>query len=140
MLGGAQRVLELSVAYARTREQFGRPIGSFQAIQHRLADMLVAVEGARSATWYAAWAIDEGEPEAHTAACMAKAYSSDAYAKIAGDGIQIHGGLGFTWEQDLHLYYRRAKVSERLFGDASWNRELVARARIDEAEPSQLER
>ena len=131
MLGGAQRVLETSVAFARAREQFGRPIGSFQAIQHKLADMLVAVEGARSATWYATWAVEHGEPDAHAAACMAKAYVSDAYARVTGDGIQIHGGLGFTWEQDLHLYYKRAKVSERLFGDASWNRELVARARID---------
>jgi alkylation response protein AidB-like acyl-CoA dehydrogenase len=131
MLGGAQRVLEMSVAFASAREQFGQPIGSFQAIQHRLADMLLAVEGARSATWYAAWAVGEAEPDAHVAACMAKAFVSDAYAKIAGDGIQIHGGLGFTWEQDLHLYYRRAKVSERLLGDASWNRELVARALID---------
>ncbi|HTY18074.1 MAG TPA: acyl-CoA dehydrogenase [Myxococcota bacterium] len=131
MLGGAQRVLEMSVAFASTREQFGRPIGSFQAIQHRLADMLLAIEGARSATWYAAWAVDAEEPGAHAAACTAKALASDAYVRVTGDGIQIHGGLGFTWEQDLHLYYRRAKVSERLFGDAGWNRELLARARID---------
>jgi alkylation response protein AidB-like acyl-CoA dehydrogenase len=131
MLGGAQRVLEMSIAFAKAREQFGRPIGSFQAIQHRLADMLVAVEGARSATWYATWAVEQGQSDAHAAACMAKAFVSDAYAKIAADGIQIHGGLGFTWDQDLHLYYRRAKVSERWFGDASWNRELVARALID---------
>jgi len=131
MLGGAQRALELSIAYARTREQFGQPIGSFQAIQHRLADMLVAVEGARSATWYAAWAIERGEPDAHLAACMAKAYVSEAYARIAGDAIQIHGGLGFTWEQDVQLYYKRAKLCERLFGDGTANRELVARAAID---------
>jgi alkylation response protein AidB-like acyl-CoA dehydrogenase len=133
MVGAAARVLEASVAYARTREQFGRPIGSFQAIQHRCADMLVALEGARSATWYAAWAVSEGTPEAAEAAAAAKAWTSDACAKIAGDGIQIHGGQGFTWEQDLHLYYRRAKVSERWFGDAVWNRELVARTRIDGA-------
>jgi alkylation response protein AidB-like acyl-CoA dehydrogenase len=130
MLGGAERVLEMSVGYARTREQFGRPIGSFQAIQHRCADMLVALEGAKSATWYAAWALEAGEPDGPLAAAMAKAYVSDAYARIAGDGIQIHGGLGFTWEQDLHLYFRRAKLCERLFGDAAWNRERIAKRLI----------
>jgi alkylation response protein AidB-like acyl-CoA dehydrogenase len=133
MIGGAERVLELSVAYAKTREQFGQPIGSFQAIQHKCADMLVALEAAKSATYLAAWALQQNEADAPVAAAMAKAITSDAFAKIAGDGIQIHGGLGFTWEQDLHLYYKRAKVSERLFGDGAWNRELVARARIDGA-------
>ena len=131
MIGAAERVLELSVAYAKTREQFGQPIGSFQAIQHKCADMLVALEGAKSATYAAAWALQENEPDAAIAAAMAKAFTSDAFAKIAGDGIQIHGGLGFTWDQDLHLYYKRAKVSERLFGDGAWNRELVARALVD---------
>jgi len=131
MIGAAERVLELSVAYAKTREQFGQPIGSFQAIQHKCADMLVALEGAKSATYAAAWALQEDEPNAPVAAAMAKAFTSDAFAKIAGDGIQIHGGLGFTWEQDLHLYYKRAKVSERLFGDGAWNREIVAKALVD---------
>ncbi len=131
MIGAAERVLELSVGYAKTREQFGQPIGSFQAIQHKCADMLVALEGARSATYAAAWALQEDEPDAPVAAAMAKAFTSDAFAKIAGDGIQIHGGLGFTWEQDLHLYYKRAKVSERLFGDGAWNREIVAKALVD---------
>jgi alkylation response protein AidB-like acyl-CoA dehydrogenase len=130
MLGGAERVLEMSVAYARTREQFGKPIGSFQAIQHRCADMFVALEGAKSATWYAAWALEAGEPDGPLAAAMAKAYVSDAYARIAGDGIQIHGGLGFTWEQDLHLYFRRAKLCERFLGDPVWNRERVAKRLI----------
>jgi alkylation response protein AidB-like acyl-CoA dehydrogenase len=129
--GGAQRVLELSVAYARAREQFGRPIGAQQAIQHRCADMLVRVEGARSATWRAAWCFDEDESESHTAACMAKAYASDAYLRVAGDGIQIHGGLGFTWEQDLHLFFKRAALSSVLLGDSAQNRELVARALLD---------
>jgi len=129
--GGAQRVLELSVAYARSREQFGRPIGAQQAIQHRCADMLVRVEGARSATWRAAWCLDEEEPLSHTAACMAKAYTSDAYLRVAGDGIQIHGGLGFTWEQDLHLFFKRAALSSVLLGDSAQNRELVAQALLD---------
>ena len=133
MIGGAERVLELSVAYAKTRAQFGQPIGSFQAIQHKCADMLVALEAAKSATYAAAWALQENEADGPVTAAMAKAITSDAFAKIAGDGIQIHGGVGFTWEQDLHLYYKRAKVSERLFGDGAWNRELVARARIDGA-------
>ncbi len=131
MIGGAERVLELSVAYAKTREQFGQPIGAFQAIQHKCADMLVALEGAKSATYAAAWALQENEPDAPVAAAMAKAFTSDAFAKVAGEGIQIHGGLGFTWDHDLHLYYKRAKVSERLFGDGAWNRELVARALVD---------
>jgi alkylation response protein AidB-like acyl-CoA dehydrogenase len=131
MIGAAERVLELSVAYAKTREQFGQPIGAFQAIQHKCADMLVALEGAKSATYAAAWALQENEVDAPVAAAMAKAFTSDAFAKIAGDGIQIHGGLGFTWEQDLHLYYKRAKSSERLFGNGAWNREVVARALVD---------
>jgi len=129
--GGAQRVLELSVAYARSREQFGRPIGAQQAIQHRCADMLVRVEGARSATWRAAWCLDEEEPLSHSASCMAKAYTSDAFLRVAGDGIQIHGGLGFTWEQDLHLFFKRAALSSVLFGDSTQNRELVARELLD---------
>jgi len=131
MIGAAERVLELSVAYAKTREQFGQPIGAFQAIQHKCADMLVALEGAKSSTYAAAWALQEDEPDAPVAAAMAKAFSSDAFAGIAGEGIQIHGGLGFTWEQDLHLFYKRAKLCERLFGDGAWNREVVARALVD---------
>ena len=128
MTGAASRVLEMSVSFARTREQFGRPIGSFQAIQHKCADMLLQLEGARSATWYAAWTLAEGEPDAHLAACMAKAWCSEAFARVAGDGIQIHGGLGFTWEQDPQLYYKRAKASELFLGDAPWHRQLIARA------------
>jgi alkylation response protein AidB-like acyl-CoA dehydrogenase len=131
MCGGAQQVLELSVAHAKTREQFGRPIGSFQAIAHKCADMFVRVESARSATYYAAWALAAGRRDAHVSACMAKAYCAEAYAKVAGEGIQIHGGLGFTWEQDLHLFYKRAKACEMSLGGVAWTRELVARQLID---------
>lgn len=131
MCGGAQRVLDMSVDYARVREQFGRPIGSFQAIQHKCANMMVQVESARSATYYAAWAVANGVAEAHLAACMAKAYCSDAYRNVSAEGIQIHGGIGFTWEHDMHLYFKRSKGSEATFGDATWNRELVARATLD---------
>ena len=126
MCGGAQRVLEMSVEYAKVREQFGRPIGSFQAIQHKCANMLVEVESSKSATYYAAWAVANGVAEAPLAAAMAKAYCSDAYRHTAGEGIQIHGGIGFTWEHDMHIYFKRAKSSEVTFGDATWNRELVA--------------
>ena len=127
MCGGAQRVLELSVEYAKVREQFGKPIGSFQAIQHRCADMMVRVESCRSATYYAAWAVANGAEDASLASAMAKAYCSDAYRIVAGDGIQVHGGIGFTWEHDMHIYFKRAKSSEVSFGDATWNRERVAR-------------
>lgn len=126
MCGGAQRVLDMSVEYAKVREQFGRPIGSFQAIQHKCANMLVEVESAKSATYYAGWAVANDVPEARLAAAMAKAYCSDAYRHTAGEGIQVHGGIGFTWEHDMHLYFKRAKSSEVTFGDGTWNRELVA--------------
>ncbi len=131
MCGGAQHVLELSVAHAKTREQFGRPIGSFQAIAHKCADMFVKVESARSAAYYAAWALTAGSADAHVSACMAKAYCAEAYTKVAGDGIQIHGGLGFTWEQDLHFFYKRAKACEVSLGGVSWTRELAAQDWID---------
>ena len=127
MCGGAQKVLEMSVEYAKVREQFGKPIGSFQAIQHKCANMLVEVESSKSITYYAAWAVANDVPEAPLAAAMAKAYTSDAYRHTAGEGIQIHGGIGFTWEHDMHIYFKRAKSSELTFGDATWNREIVAR-------------
>ena len=133
MCGGAQKVLDLSVEYAKVREQFGRPIGSFQAIQHKCANMLVQVESAKSATYYAAWAVANDGPDAPLAAAMAKAYCSDAYRQVAGEGIQVHGGIGFTWEHDLHIYFKRAKGSEVTFGDAAWNRELVAQYTLDVA-------
>jgi alkylation response protein AidB-like acyl-CoA dehydrogenase len=126
MCGGAQRVLEMSVEYAKVREQFGKPIGSFQAIQHKCANMLVEVESSKSITYYAAWAVANDVAEAPLAAAMAKAYTSDAYRHTAGEGIQIHGGIGFTWEHDMHIFFKRAKSSEVSFGDATWNREIVA--------------
>lgn len=126
MCGGAQRVLDMSVEYAKVREQFGKPIGSFQAIQHKCANMMVQVESAKSATYYAAWAVANDVPEAPLAAAMAKAYCSDAYRFVAGEGIQIHGGIGFTWEHDMHIFFKRAKSSEVTFGDATLNREIVA--------------
>ena len=126
MCGGAERVLEMSVEYAKVRVQFDRPIGSFQAIQHKCANMLLLVESSKSATYYAAWAVANDVPEAPLAAAMAKSYTSDAYRVVAGEGIQIHGGIGFTWEHDMHLYFKRAKGSEFTFGDATYNRELVA--------------
>ena len=126
MIGGAQKVLETAVAYSKVREQFGRPIGSFQAVQHKCADMMVAIETARSAIYYAAWAVSNDAPDARAAAAVAKAAASDAYTRIAADGIQVHGGIGFTWEHDMHLYFKRAKSAEFTFGDASFNREIVA--------------
>jgi alkylation response protein AidB-like acyl-CoA dehydrogenase len=128
MIGGAQHVLDTSVEYAKTRHQFGRPIGVYQAVSHKLADMLLETESARSATYYAAWTIDADAPDRSLAASMAKAYVSDAYRKAAGDGIQVHGGIGFTWEHDMHLYFKRAKASEVSLGDATYHRELVAQA------------
>jgi alkylation response protein AidB-like acyl-CoA dehydrogenase len=124
--GGAQRVLDMTTDYAKIRIAFGKPIGSYQGVKHKAADMLVEIENAKSLTYYAAWAVDENVPEAPLAASMAKAYVSDAYRKAAGAGIQLHGGIGFTWEHDLHLYFKRAKSSEFTFGDATWHRERVA--------------
>jgi alkylation response protein AidB-like acyl-CoA dehydrogenase len=128
MIGGAQKVLETSTEYAKTRHQFGKPIGIYQAVSHKLADMLVLAESGRSATYYAAWAVDADAPDRSLASSMAKAYVSDAYRKVAGDGIQVHGGIGFTWEHDMHLYFKRAKASEVTLGDATYHRELVAQA------------
>jgi alkylation response protein AidB-like acyl-CoA dehydrogenase len=126
MCGGAQRVLDMTTDYAKIRIAFGKPIGAYQGVKHRAADMLVEIENAKSLTYYAAWAVDENVPEAPLAASMAKAYVSDAYRRTAGAGIQLHGGIGFTWEHDLHLYFKRAKSSEFTFGDASYHRERVA--------------
>lgn len=125
-VGGAQRVLEMAVQYAKDRVQFGRPIGSFQAIKHKCADMLVEVESARSALYYAAWAAGAGDPELPAVASLAKSYCSEAYFHAAAQNIQIHGGIGFTWEHPAHLYFKRAKSSELLFGDPAYHRELLA--------------
>jgi len=126
MCGGAQKVLDMTVEYAKIRQAFGRPIGSYQGVKHRAADMLVDVENSKSITYYAAWALDEGSPEASLAVSMAKAYVSDAFRRVSAAGIQLHGGIGFTWEHDLHLYFKRAKGSEFTFGDATHHRERVA--------------
>jgi alkylation response protein AidB-like acyl-CoA dehydrogenase len=126
MCGGAQRVLDMTVEYAKIRVAFGRPIGAYQGVKHRAADMLVEVENAKSLTYYAAWAVDENVPEAALAASMAKACCSDAFRRVSAAGIQLHGGIGFTWEHDLHLYFKRAKSSEFTFGDATYHRERVA--------------
>ncbi len=127
-VGGAQRCLEMSVDYAKDRFQFGRAIGSFQAIKHKCADMLVQVESARSAAYYAGWAAAEDPNELAVAAPTAKAYCSDAYFFCAGETIQVHGGIGFTWEHDAHLYFKRAKTSQLLLGDsAEWRSKLAGR-------------
>jgi alkylation response protein AidB-like acyl-CoA dehydrogenase len=126
-VGGAQRCLDMSVDYAKERVQFGRPIGSFQSLKHKCADMMVKVESARSAAYYAGCAVaEENDDELLTVAPLAKAYSSDAYFQNAADAIQIHGGVGFTWEYDVHLYFKRAKSSESLLGDAAFHREQLA--------------
>jgi alkylation response protein AidB-like acyl-CoA dehydrogenase len=126
-VGGAQRCLDLSVAYAKQRQQFGRPIGSFQAIKHKCANMLLAVESARSAAYYAGWAAAAGEPDLPALAALAKAYGSEAYFRCAAEAIQIHGGVGFTWEYDPHLYFKRARASEALLGTPAYHRERLAR-------------
>ncbi len=126
MCGGAQRVLDMTTEYAKIRVAFGKPIGTYQGVKHKAADMLVDVENAKSLTYYAAWAADENSPQTALAISMAKAYASDAYRKVSATGIQLHGGIGFTWEHDLHLYFKRAKASEFTFGDATYHRERVA--------------
>jgi alkylation response protein AidB-like acyl-CoA dehydrogenase len=124
-VGGAQRCLDMSVDYAKLRVQFGRPIGSFQAIKHKCADLLVEVESARSAAYYALWAAAGESGELPVAAALAKAYCTEAYAHAAAENIQIHGGIGFTWEHPAHLYFRRAKSTELLLGDPAYHRELL---------------
>ena len=125
-VGGAQKVLEMSVEYAKVRVQFGRPIGSFQAIKHKCADMLLEVESAKSAAYYSGWAAAEDSDELPVVASLAKAYCSDAYFHAAAENIQIHGGIGFTWEHPAHLYFKRAKSSELYLGDPTYHRELLA--------------
>jgi alkylation response protein AidB-like acyl-CoA dehydrogenase len=126
MVGGAQVALDMAVEYAKVRVQFGRPIGSFQAIKHKCADMLLEVESGKSAAYYAAWAAADDNDELPVAASLAKAYCSDAYFHTAAENIQIHGGIGFTWEHDAHLYFKRAKSSQLLLGDPTYHRELLA--------------
>lgn len=133
LVGGMQRTLDVTVEYAKTRKQFGKPIGMFQAVQHQCADMYLETESSRSAVYYAGWALEENAPDASTAVSIAKMYASDAARTVGNRGIQIHGGMGFTWENDIHLYYRRAKASETAFGDATFHRERIASAVIDSA-------
>src|SRR6266481_10010544 len=125
-LGGAQRALDMAVSYAKIRHQFGRPIGSFQAIKHRCADLLLEVESLRSAVGSAAAAVAEDSAEVPVVAALVKALASDTCFHVAAENIQIHGGIGFTWEHDAHLYFKRAKASELFLGDASYHREHLA--------------
>ena len=125
-IGGAAKCLDMAVDYAKIRVQFGRPIGSFQAIKHKCADMLLEVESGKSAAYYASSVVADGGSEANIAAALAKAYCSQAYTHAAKENIQIHGGIGFTWEHDAHLYLKRAKSSELLFGTPAQHRERLA--------------
>jgi alkylation response protein AidB-like acyl-CoA dehydrogenase len=126
--GVAQRAMEMAVEYAKERHQFGRPIGSYQAVSHRCAQMLLETENARSAVYGAAWAADAAPESLPLAASMAKAYASDAGWRVPDASIQVHGGIGFTWEHDLHLFLKRGKANAAAFGTASWHRERVAGA------------
>jgi alkylation response protein AidB-like acyl-CoA dehydrogenase len=126
-LGGAEQVLEMTTEYVKQRQQFGRPIGSFQALKHRLADMMVQVEAAKSAAWYAACVADEGSENLAEAAAIAKSYCCDAFYDCAANAIQLHGGVGFTWEHDVHLYFKRARASATLLGSSAWHRERLLR-------------
>ncbi len=137
MLGAADQVLSMTVAYAKDRVQFSKPIGSFQAIKHMLADALVDVEGMRSTVYYAAWCGAAGDREQSLAASIAKAWCSDASRRVMASGLQAHGGIGFTWEHDMHLYLKRAQLDQVTFGDASYHRDRIAailRARLDAGE------
>jgi alkylation response protein AidB-like acyl-CoA dehydrogenase len=126
MVGGAEKALEMCVDYGKSRVQFGRQIGGFQAVKHKIADMKVWVENAKAVVHYAAWAVDRDAPDASRAASMAKAYCSEMYPRVTADGVQVHGGVGFTWDHNMHLYLKRAKSSEVLLGDAAWHRERTA--------------
>jgi len=127
MIGTAQRTLDMTVDYSKQREQFGRPIGSFQAIKHKCAEMATELEAARSAAFYACWAVATGAEDAALSTHIAKSYCSDQLAHLAGEGVQAHGGIAFTWEHDMHLYLKRAKTQQVLLGDGAFHRELIAR-------------
>jgi alkylation response protein AidB-like acyl-CoA dehydrogenase len=126
MLGGASRALEMAVEYAKERVQFGRPIGSFQAVKHRCADMLVDVEGMRSTAYWAAWCLGADDPDQSIAASTAKTWGSDASKRVMASALQVHGGIGFTWEHDLHLFLKRAQLDQLSFGDAVEHRTRLA--------------
>ncbi len=137
MLGGADRVLAMAVDYAKERVQFGRPIGSFQAVKHRCADMLVDVEGMRSSVYWAAWCLSADDRDRSVAASTAKIWCSDASKRVMASGLQVHGGIGFTWEHDLHLFLKRAQLDQVSFGDAAFHRERLAallRPRVEAGE------
>jgi alkylation response protein AidB-like acyl-CoA dehydrogenase len=130
-VGVAARALEMAVAYAKERKQFGRAIGSYQAVSHACAQMLLEVEGARAVTYWAAWALDHDPEAAPAAAACAKAYASDAGALVTRAALQVHGGIGFTWEHDLHYLLKRAEANAHAWGDARWQREQVAASLLD---------
>jgi alkylation response protein AidB-like acyl-CoA dehydrogenase len=132
-LGGAQRCMDIAVEYAKVRVQFGRPIGSFQSIAHKCADMLVKVESARSAVLYAAWAADSGGDDLLSVSSLAKSYAAEAYYRVAGSMIQVMGGIGFTWEHEAHLHFKRARASQQLLGSTEHHREQLAAMLLDEA-------
>lgn len=134
LTGGMQRAMEITVEYAKTRKQFGKPIGGYQAVQHQCADMYFYTEGSRSSAMYAAWALDNRADDAEKAVAIAKMYASDSGREVGNRSIQVHGGMGFTWENDCHLYYRRAKASEVMLGDASYHRDRIAAMIIDPVE------
>ncbi len=133
MAGGMQWLLEASVEYAKTRKQFGKPIGQFQAVQHHCANMLLLTESTRSAVYYAAWLMSNNPEQAHLAVSMAKAYASDGYREVGNLAVQVHGGIGFTWDENVHFYYKRSKASELMFGDGTYHRERIASLVIDHA-------
>jgi alkylation response protein AidB-like acyl-CoA dehydrogenase len=134
MVGGMDWLLEASVEYAKTRKQFGKPIGQFQAVQHHCANMLLMTESARSAVYYAAWMMGSDPEQAPLAVSMAKAYASDGYREVGNLAVQVHGGIGFTWDENVHFYYKRSKASELMFGDAIYHRERIASLLIDRTE------
>ncbi len=137
LLGSATRALDMAVEYAKDRVQFGRPIGSFQAVKHRCADMLVDVEGMRSTVYWAAWCIGAGDADASVAASTAKIWCGDASKRVMASALQVHGGIGFTWEHDLHFFLKRAQLDQLAFGDASAHRERLAallRPRVEAGE------
>ena len=127
MVGSAEKVLDLTVAYTKEREQFGRPIGSFQAIKHKCAEMLADLEPSRSAAYYACWAAATNAEDAELAVSVAKSFGSEALAHVADEGVQVHGGIAFTWEHDMHLFQKRIKSMQALFGDEADHRERIAK-------------
>ncbi|TML75325.1 MAG: acyl-CoA dehydrogenase, partial [Actinobacteria bacterium] len=127
MIGAAEKVLDMTVEYSKQREQFGRPIGSFQAIKHKCAEMATELEASRAAAYYACWAVATGAEDAALSTHIAKSYCSDQLAHLAGEGVQGHGGIAFTWEHDMHLYLKRIKTAQVFLGDGPYHRERIAR-------------